>query len=253
MGERPIQAAVLIIGNEILSGRTQDLNLAWLAARLGELGIRLREARVVRDDPVAIAEAVRALASAHDYLITTGGIGPTHDDITPASVAAAFGRRLVRHAEAVERLETYYRGRGVELNAARLRMAEAAEGAELLWSARGGIAFRVENVFVLAGIPRVMQAQFLALAPTLVCGPPVVSRSVDCGLAEGAFAEGLGRIQEEFPAVEIGSYPYDRGGSYGARIVLRATDHHTLNEALTRVMALLEGLGGEPKIEANGL
>jgi len=249
MHARPIEAAVLIVGNEILSGRTQDLNLAWLANRLGALGIRVSETRVVRDEEAAIVAAVRTLAATHDYLFTTGGIGPTHDDITPSSVAAAFNRPVVRHPAAVEKLESFYRGRGVTLNAARLRMAEAAEGAELIWSPGAGIAFRVENVFVLAGIPRVMQAQFDTLAPTLRQGPVVVSRSVDCTLAEGSFAEELARIQDEFPAVEIGSYPYDRGGEYAARIVLRSADSDTLARALGRVIALAENLGGSPILE----
>ncbi|MSO71214.1 MAG: competence/damage-inducible protein A [Alphaproteobacteria bacterium] len=249
MNARPVEAAVLIVGNEILSGRTQDLNLAWLATRLGEHGIRVTVARVVRDEQPAIVDAVRDLAASHDYVFTTGGIGPTHDDITPGSVAAAFGRPLVRHAAAVEKLATYYRGRGDALNAARLRMAEAAEGAELIWSPGAGIAFRVENVFVLAGIPRVMQAQFNTLAPTLRRGAVVLSRSVDCALAEGNFAEGLGLIQEAFPAVEIGSYPYDRNGEYAARIVLRSADNDALERALSRVTALMEYLGGSPKLE----
>jgi molybdenum cofactor synthesis domain-containing protein len=249
MDGRPVEAAVLIVGNEILSGRTQDLNLAWLAPRLGALGIRVTQARVVRDEEPAIVEAVRALAATHDYVLTTGGIGPTHDDITLGSIATAFGRPLVRHEAAVALLKSYYSKRDLELNDARLRMAEAAEGAELIWKPGSSICFRVENVFALAGIPRIMQAQFAALAPMLRRGAPVLTRSVDCALAEGTFAAGLGLVQVEFPAVEIGSYPYERGGEYAARIVLRSTDNNTLESALARVMDLIEDLGGAPELE----
>ncbi|HSK39399.1 MAG TPA: competence/damage-inducible protein A, partial [Arenibaculum sp.] len=190
-----VTAAVIVIGNEILSGRTQDANLGYMARRLTELGIRLREARVIADDPDEIVAAVNALRSRYDHVFTTGGIGPTHDDITSGCVAKAFGVELERNAEAVRRLEAHY-GDPSMLNAARLRMAEIPVGATLIdnpVSAAPG--FRIGNVHVLAGVPSIMRAMFDGIAPGLRGGPPIHARTVSCALAEGTLAEGLGALQ----------------------------------------------------------
>ena len=247
VGPAVVTAALVIIGNEILSGRTQDANLAWIARRLGELGIRLGEVRVVADRDDAIGAAVNGLRATHDYVFTTGGIGPTHDDITARALAAAFRRRLAPDAEAVRRLEAHYARSGIEFNRARMKMAEVPEGARLIdnpVSAAPG--FQIENVFVLAGVPAIMQAQFDGLGERLVGGAPLVVRTLGCRLPEGTLAPGLGDIQAAFADVEIGSYPYYRQGDFGVKLVLRAADAGRLDAAVRRVMALVDDLGGAP-------
>lgn len=246
-----VTAAVLIIGNEILSGRTQDANLGWLGARLNDAGIRLREGRVVPDRDDAIADAVNALRHAYDYVFTTGGIGPTHDDITAASLAKAFGRAVVRHPQAVDIINAYYQRRGLPATDSRLKMAEAPEGAELVENVVSGApGFRVENVFMFAGIPAIMQAQFEAALPELRRGRKLQSRTIDCALGEGLLARGLTDIQEAYPHVDIGSYPYSREGGYGTKLVLRAVDGGMLGEAFDRVASLVQEMGGAPVEES---
>jgi len=243
MTETPatVTAALLVIGNEILSGRTKDANVNYLARQLTALGIRLQEVRMVRDEEAEIIGGVNALRRSHDYVFTSGGIGPTHDDITAASVAKAFGRPLTLHPEAHEILLGYYEPG--ELNQARLRMAHTPEGAELvenpISSAPG---FQVENVFVLAGIPSVMQAMFGSLRHRLTGGQRVLSETIVAYLAEGHMAAGLGAIQAANPDVEIGSYPFHKEGRYGARLVLRATEPERLALVSDAVAALVEEL-----------
>jgi molybdenum cofactor synthesis domain-containing protein len=242
-------AAVLIIGNEILSGRIQDANLPWLAGRLVELGIRLREARVVADVEGEIVAAVRALSERYTYVFTTGGIGPTHDDITADSIAKAFGRRVIEDPEAARRLTERY-GTG-NLTPSRLRMARIPEGAALvdnIVSAAPG--FRVDNVFVMAGVPAIMRAMFDWLAPSLVGGARMLQRTVNCALGEGILAGPLAAIQDRHPDVEIGSYPYFRSGSFGVSLVARATDAAVLETTVGEIAAMIRALGGEP-VEAD--
>jgi molybdenum cofactor synthesis domain-containing protein len=235
-------AAVLIIGNEILSGKTQDANLQFLGLELAQLGIRLEEARVVRDVPTAIVEAVNACRSKYTYVFTTGGIGPTHDDITAECVALAFGVELVVDPGAVERLA---RG-GRELNEARLRMARVPKGAELVDNPLSNApGFKMENVFVLAGIPSVARAMFGAAAPMLQRGQPIASGSVDVHLRESDFAAALEAIQQRNPAVEIGSYPFNRDGRYGATLVVRGTDGSLIDRVLDEIAAAMAALGAE--------
>jgi molybdenum cofactor synthesis domain-containing protein len=245
MGEpKIVTAAVLIIGNEILSGRVADANINYLAKGLGGIGIRLMEVRVVRDDPQAIIDAVHALRKGHDYLFTTGGIGPTHDDITAECIAKAFGVELVRDARAVERLLNYY-GKD-ELNDARLRMANIPAGSELIDnSVSHAPGFRYQNVYVLAGVPRIMQAMFESLKPGLAGGDVVLSRTLLIAMPESTLAEGLTQVQDRYPDVEIGSYPFVRFEKLQTAIVCRGTDKERIAGAIAEVGALATGLGGQ--------
>jgi len=241
MNRRDVTAAALVIGNEILSGQTRDANLAFIGERLAALGIRLREARVVADETEDIVAALNDLRRRFDYVFTTGGIGPTHDDITSAAVARAFGRPLVLHPEAHRILASYYKPG--ELNEARLRMAHAPQGAELVENPISGApGFQIENVFVLAGIPAVMQAMFESLRHRLAGGAPLMSRTIVAELPEGRMAAGLGAIQAANPEVEIGSYPFHKDGRYGARLVVRSTDPERLARVGEDVAALVREL-----------
>jgi molybdenum cofactor synthesis domain-containing protein len=238
-------ACALIIGNEILSGKTQDTNLQFLGFELAKLGIRLAEGRVVRDEPAAIIRHLNEARREFTYVFTTGGIGPTHDDITAECVAQAFGVPLELHPEAVERLKRS----GRPLNEARLKMARIPRGAELVDNAVSGApGFKVENVFVFAGIPSIARARFASAVPLLVHGAPILSASVDAYLREGDFAEALERIQQRHPTVEIGSYPFNRDGRLGATLVARGTDRALLAKVIDEIAAAIRTLGGEPHI-----
>jgi molybdenum cofactor synthesis domain-containing protein len=248
--EKTVTACVLIIGNEILSGRTQDVNLSYLAKGLNDAGVRLREARVIPDVADVIVATVNEVRAKYDYVFTTGGIGPTHDDITNECVARAFGVPLVLHREAKRILEARYSERGLELNEARLRMAHVPEGATLvLNSVSGAPGFRMQNVFVLAGVPQIMQAMFEGVKSELRGGRPVLSRAISCGLAEGQLAKGLGEIQSRYPDIDIGSYPWYRRGAYGVSLVLRGPDERRLGLVSEAVAGLVRGLGGTPSEE----
>jgi molybdenum cofactor synthesis domain-containing protein len=242
-----VTAGLLIIGNEILSGRTQDKNTAFLGEQLNLLGVRLSEVRVVRDDEAAIIEAVTALSERYDYVFSSGGIGPTHDDITTACIAKAFGAEVERNAEAMRRLTAHYAGSGVEFNEARRKMADIPVGATLIdnpVSAAPG--FIIGNVHVMAGVPRIMQAMFEGLKGTLSGGATVESRTVACTVGEGTVAGELGAIQDRFPEVDIGSYPYFRAGAFGTSLVLRSADIERLEAATEAVRDLVRALGAEP-------
>ncbi|MBW8269192.1 competence/damage-inducible protein A [Caldovatus aquaticus] len=243
-------ACVLIIGNEVLSGRTQDANLQYLARRLGEIGIALREARVLPDDRAAIVAAVSEVRARYDHVFTTGGIGPTHDDITSECIAEAFGVPWEPHPAAWALLENYYRHRNPpgDFNPARQRMATMPRGATLIENPVSlAPGFTIGNVHVLAGVPRVMQAMFESLAPRLRGGPPIVSRTVHAdGLMEGRIAEGLADIQQRWPAVEIGSYPYYRPAGGGVAVVAKGTDPEQVRAAAHDVAAFLRACGGHP-------
>jgi molybdenum cofactor synthesis domain-containing protein len=241
-----VTACVLIIGNEILSGRTQDANLEFLARGLNEAGIRLREARVIPDDAEVIVATINAVRHAFDYIFTTGGIGPTHDDITAQCVADAFGVALIVHPEAKRLLETHYPPG--HLNEARLRMAMVPEGAVLLPNPISRApGFQIGNVFVLPGVPSIMQGIFAQLKYRLVGGEKMLSRSVSCHLGEGTLAKDLGALQARYPDLEIGSYPYFRRGDFGVTLVLRGTDGARLAEATDELTALIRTLGGDPQ------
>ena len=241
-----VTACVLIIGNEILSGRTQDANLAYLAQGLNEVGIRLREARVIADDPGAIVAAVNEVRAKFDYVFTTGGIGPTHDDITAQSIADAFGVALTLHPEAKRLLEGHYPPGA--LNEARLRMAMMPEGAALLPNPISRApGFRVGNVFVLAGVPQIMQATFNELRHRLKGGARMLSRSVSCALGEGTIAKDLAALQQRYDDLEIGSYPYFRRADFGVTLVVRGTERARIAAAIEELKALIRSLGGDPQ------
>ncbi len=243
-----VGAALLIIGNEILSGRTQDANLRYIALGLNEVGIRLQEVRVVADEEGAIIAAVNALRSTYAYVFTTGGIGPTHDDITAQSVAKAFGVALRRDPRAVERLLRQIRPEN--LNEARLRMANIPEGADLIDNpVSHAPGFRLGNVFVMAGIPRIMQVMFEGVRPSLIGGARLLSKSVTIFIGEGTIAAALAEIQQRRPDVEIGSYPFNRDGIFGTVIVVRGTDAPAIEEAVAEVAGMAEGHGAKTEVE----
>jgi molybdenum cofactor synthesis domain-containing protein len=245
MSAATVTASVLVIGNEILSGRTQDANLVYIASGLGQAGIVLREARVIPDIADVIVAAVNELRARDDYVFTTGGIGPTHDDITSACVARAFGLPLVVHPDAHRQFLSYYKPG--ELNEARMRMAMTPEGATLIANPISRApGFRIGNVFVMAGIPSVMQAMFDGVKGGLKGGPPVLSRTIACAVPEGLLAKGLGEIQERWPDLDIGSYPFTRRGTFGVALVLRGRESSRLDVAKEEVAALIRALGGAP-------
>jgi molybdenum cofactor synthesis domain-containing protein len=243
---KTVSACVLIIGNEILSGRTQDANLAFLAAGLNEAGVRLREARVIADDRDAIVAAVNEVRAKYDYVFTTGGIGPTHDDITAGCIAEAFGVRLTLHPDAKRILESHYPPGAI--NEARLRMAHMPEGSVLLLNPISRApGFRISNVYVMAGVPQVMQATFSELQHRLRGGAKVLSRSVSCGLGEGTIAKDLAALQERYADLEIGSYPYFRRSDFGVTLVVRGTDRERIVAAVEELKVLIRNLGGDPQ------
>ena len=245
---RTVTACVIIIGNEILSGRTQDANLPYLANAMNAIGIRVMEARMVRDDEGAIIDAVNACRAAYDYVFTTGGIGPTHDDITAASIAKAFGVELLRDGRAVDLLTRHYAA--ADLNEARLKMAEVPEGAVLIDNpVSSAPGFQIGNVFVLPGVPRILQAMVDGLATRLRGGDPVLSRTISAFTTESGIAQPLSAVQDRYPEVEIGSYPFVRSGRFGVSLVVRSTDPTTLGAAAAAVAAMLRGLGIEPILE----
>ena len=246
-GAKPkiVTAAMLVIGNEILSGRTRDANMHFLAGKLTEIGIRLMEARVVPDIEATIIAAVNDLRARYDHVFTSGGIGPTHDDITADCIARAFNVGIDVQPEARRRLEAHYEA-GM-LNEARLRMARIPDGASLIdnpVSAAPG--FRIGNVLVMAGVPMIFQAMVASVAPTLSGGDRLLSRTVICQVPEGAVAEQLGALQRQYVDVEMGSYPAFRGGKASTSIVLRSTDRARLDAAAMAMHGIFRQLGGEP-------
>ena len=249
MSETPT-ACILIIGDEILSGRTQDTNIKYMATRLAQLGIKLKEARVVPDQSDAIVAALNFYRVLYTYVFTTGGIGPTHDDITTACVARAFGRKVIRHPDAERKLRAFYKDKG-DVNEARLKMAETPDGEgvtlidNLVTSAPG---YRIENVFVMAGVPSIAQAMFEAAVPLLRKGDPVYSGSVDGEVREGDIAADLTALQEKYPGVSLGSYPSVRNNKLCTSIVARATDKAVIAQVLGEAADMMRRFGAEPAV-----
>ncbi|HAR31895.1 MAG TPA: competence/damage-inducible protein A [Gammaproteobacteria bacterium] len=246
MSARTVTACVLIIGNEILSGRTQDTNLNHITLTLGAWGIQVREARVIPDVPGVIIDTVNEVRERFDYVFTTGGIGPTHDDITADCIADAFGVKLVVNAEIAERIQR--RPAPPDVMAARMRMARIPEGATLIDNLTGGPqGFRMENVFVMAGIPSVMQSMLSSLEGRLEGGAIVRNRAVTAHLGESTIADALRAIQSRYPAVDLGSYPFFRADRYGTTLVMRGTDESDLDRMLAEVCAAITACGAEPE------
>lgn len=244
---RTWNAALLVIGDEILSGRTQDKNIAQVALWLNDQGIRLSEVRVVPDDAGRIAGTVNELRSAYDYLFTTGGIGPTHDDITVDSIAQALGVPVIVHPDARRILEDYYRDRPGGLTDARLRMARTPEGAELIRNPRSGApGVRVGNVFILAGVPDIAASMLEGLAGKLEGGRPVVSVTVGARVAESDVADLLRQTEAANPGVAIGSYPFFRDGRHGANFVIRSEDADLARRTGDQLSGQLREAGYEP-------
>lgn len=241
--DRIFTAALLVIGDEILSGRTHDKNIAQVAAWLQVQGIRLAEARVVPDVHERIVEAVTALKDGHDYLFTTGGIGPTHDDITVDAIAAALGVPVVVHPEARAVLSEYYATRG-GLNDARLRMARVPQGADLIPNRMSGApGIRIGNVFVMAGVPHIAAQMLDALTGTLAGGAPLLAETIGCWTAESEVADLLRDVEKAHPRCQIGSYPFFRDGRTGANFVIRSTDPQALENCAAMLCAALEATG----------
>lgn len=238
-----VTASLVIIGNEILSGRTHDKNLPHLAVELNKAGIQLREVRVVPDIEAEIVDAVNAVRARYDYVFTTGGIGPTHDDITTASVAKAFGVNVIRHPEAEAALRAHYTAE--QINEARLKMADVPEGATLIPNpVSTAPGFCIGNVYVMAGVPKIMQAMLAAIIPLLTGGDSVGSLSLTTDLPEGTIAAGLTAIQDKYPTVDIGSYPQYAEGRPQTTLVCRAMDTAANQAAADEVRALIATLGG---------
>jgi len=239
-GEGVVTAALVVIGDEILSGRTKDRNIGYIAEYLTEIGIDLREVRVVPDVEAEIIAAVNALRARYTHVLTTGGIGPTHDDITADAVARAFGVPIDFDPRAVAILAERY-GRA-DLNEARMRMARIPAGADLIANpVSKAPGFSLGNVHVMAGVPTIMQAMLDALAPSLARGKRMLSRSVAAGMGEGRIAKGLAAVQADFPDVLIGSYPtFEEGVGYTTNVVLRSRDAARLEAAESAVRAMIE-------------
>jgi molybdopterin-biosynthesis enzyme MoeA-like protein len=242
MSDHIVTAAVVIIGNEILSGRTQDTNLRDIATTVGGWGIRVTEARVIPDVEATIISVVNEVRARHRYVFTTGGIGPTHDDITAASIAKAFAVKLVEHPEIAAIIRR--REAPPDVMASRLRMALVPEGAGLIDNLTGGPpGFFIGNVYVMAGIPAVMRAMLGSLASKLIGGAVVQSRSVTAFIGESTIAEALRTIQANHIDVDIGSYPFNRDGRYGTTLVARGTDEKILDQVVEQLKAMLVAVG----------
>jgi molybdenum cofactor synthesis domain-containing protein len=246
MSDEIITAAVLVIGDEILSGRTKDKNIGFIADHLTGIGIQLREVRVVPDIEDEIIAALNALRHKFTYVFTTGGIGPTHDDITADCVAKAFGAKIDVDPRALALMKPHYEKRGLELTPARLRMARLPEGSDLVEnSVSVAPGFKIENVIVMAGVPHIMQVMLAAVTPQLRTGPKMQSETIELKRPEGEIADLFGAHQKEFPDVIMGSYPFGQDRqSWGTNLVLRATDPARLAQAF-------EGL--KTKLSAKGL
>ena len=242
-------AGIIIIGDEILSGRTKDTNINWIATELNNIGVRLIEARIISDDSETIIETVKTFTKKFTYVFSCGGIGPTHDDITTESVANAFNQKLVKDPEAMRRLKIHYEGTNIEFNEARQQMAIIPTNSILIdnpVSAAPG--YKIENLFVFAGVPKIMQGMFSTILYDLVGGIKLKSKTVSSNVSEGLIAKDLEQIEKKFKTVKIGSYPYFKPGNFGTSIVLRSEYESLLNQASQAVLSAIIKLGGIGKI-----
>ena len=246
-------AAIIVIGDEILSGRTKEKNIGWLAERLGEMGITLREARIIPDIKHVIIDTVLELSAQCDLVFTSGGIGPTHDDITTDAIAAAFGKQVSRHPEAEAVLQKHYQNTDLEFNAARQKMAEIPTDATLIdnpLSAAPG--FVLENVHVLPGVPSILQAMFKGLSARLPGGVVMTRITVQCTTGEGSIANILADVQAAHDGISIGSYPWFKPGNFGTAVVISGIDEAVARQAAEAVAAAVRAFGAEAFIVAAG-
>ena len=231
-------AAMLVIGDEILSGRTRDANMYHLAGQLTEQGIDLKEVRVVSDDPKAIIAAVQSLSDSYTHVFTSGGIGPTHDDITADCIAKAFGVHINVRDDARAILQTHYDAQKQPLNEARLRMARIPVGASLIDNpVSKAPGFTLKNVHVMAGVPSIFQAMTASVLPSLTGGQPLISQTYRIERGEGDIAAPLGALAEAFPELSIGCYPFQKDGLFGANVVIRGTESGMLDQAMAQLKA----------------
>lgn len=241
-----LSAAIILIGNELLSGRTQDTNLAYMATRLADHGIRVSETRIIPDDESVIVDTLNHLRKTNTYVFTTGGIGPTHDDITADCIAKAFGVSIDIHPEAQAILLDYWAERDVQPNQDRLRMARIPAGASLVQNpVSAAPGFCMDNVYVFAGVPRIMQAMFDSVLPHLQRGLVIDSVSVKCSLGEGTIASPLRALQQRYPDVDLGSYPGRMDGKYMVTLVARSSDEAQLKQVEQELVQLVRKAGGE--------
>lgn len=234
-------ASIIIIGNEILSGRTLDINTQEIALTLGKKGIIVAETRTIPDVKEMIVQHVRELSAKYDYVFTTGGIGPTHDDITAESIAAAFNLPYLRNEQIYQILKEHYESMGEKLNQAREKMAYTPEGAELIFNNATRIpGFITRNVYTMAGIPEIMKAMLESVLPMLKNGDIVESRAIDIMLGESKIADQFSKLQKKYPTVDMGSYPFTKDGKHGASLVLRSSDYSKLNIAYTELQKICD-------------
>ena len=242
-------AGIIIIGDEILSGRTKDTNINWIATELNNIGVRLIEARIISDDSETIIETVKTFTKKFTYVFSCGGIGPTHDDITTESVARAFNQKLVKDPEAMRRLKIHYEGTNIEFNEARQKMAIIPTNSILIDNpVSSAPGYKIENLFVFAGVPKIMQGMFSTILYDLVGGIKLKSKTVSSNVGEGLIAKDLEQIEKKFKTVKIGSYPYFKPGNFGTSIVLRSEYESLLNQASQAVLSAIIKLGGIGKI-----
>ena len=246
-------AAILVIGDEILSGRTKDKNIGWIAEQLNEMGIDLIEARIIADVEEVIIRHVRELSQAYSYVFTSGGIGPTHDDITTQSVAKAFDKKVIRHEEAVRRLLEHYEGTDIEFNGARQKMADIPEEAELIdnpVSAAPG--YRLGNVHVMAGVPSILQSMFEGIKDSLEGGQKRTRITVQCAIGEGTIATIMEGVASEFEGLSVGSYPWFKPGQFGTAVVVTSKDKMAAMNAAEKLAQLVIEAGFDAHIQKEG-
>lgn len=250
--EKTYKAALILIGDEILSGRTKDKNLSYIAENLNEYGIQLAEVRVIPDDEHEIIETTQTLSAKFDYVFTTGGIGPTHDDITSECIGKAFGKKCVLNPDAVKMLEDYYLEG--QVTPARLKMAMVPEGSTLIPNpVSGAPGFKLENVHVMAGVPKIMQGMLHFVLPSLAGGKKVVSRTVEGNTGESMIADRLTEIVNAWPSVSIGSYPAFKNAKPSVSLVARSTSEEDLDKVIQELYALFESVDANPHIVENTL
>ena len=241
MQSETITSAIIIIGNEILSGKTQDLNIQFIAQELGNIGIKLKEVRVIPDIENDIIEAVNLLREKYDYIFTTGGIGPTHDDITAKTISKAFQEEHVLHNEAMKIMEEHVKSINQVITDGHVRMAYMPKRAtSLLNRETGAPGFKIENVFVMAGVPYIMRSMFEEVKKHLKHGEPIISKSIEVEISENAIALEFSNLQDKYPNIEMGSYPFKGEMHWGTSLVLRGDDEELIDKAMAELLEIID-------------